>query len=145
MREIKFRAFDKRKNTMLYSNIVWGNSEIDCPVLTGLNYGDDIENLSELMECTGLFDKKGKEIYRGDIVIIESEHTNVITEDGNGPKQTQNQLVEVVFEKGCYGVRLKRDDYFYERFYSFAEIEDLTGQDEFEVIGSIYENSELLK
>jgi uncharacterized phage protein (TIGR01671 family) len=98
------------------------------------------------MEWTGLKDKNGKEIYEGDIVIIEDSYTNVITDDGKGPIEDANHLAPVIF-KGCsFGVDIQESgDCFDARFQSFTAITDENGQDEFEVIGNIYQNPELLE
>jgi uncharacterized phage protein (TIGR01671 family) len=81
----------------------------------------------KLMQFTGLLDKKGKEIYEGDIVkgLLFHQHTTIPT------------MGEIVF---C------------EKYAAFA-LKNLGGEtllhnhdrDKFEIIGNIYENSELLK
>lgn len=54
MREIKFRAWDKKNNEMLL-NILFENEVY-------------FYSTYEYMQYTGLMDKNGKEIYEGDIV-----------------------------------------------------------------------------
>jgi len=77
MKEIKFRAWDKRE--MVYNIDLVFNAEV-C-----LN--EQIEELSDrvvLMQFTGLIDKEGKEIYEGDIISYtpfnEKGYKNTIAE-----------------------------------------------------------------
>jgi len=66
MREIKFRAWDDRDNSM------WKFDLLETRTL------GDIIALGFVMQYTGLKDKDGKEIYEGDIV--ESNWNNAIEE-----------------------------------------------------------------
>ena len=124
MREIKFRAWLKEKKIMgevlgidiLHKEIFFSNEDVDCYEHT------DFKDI-EFMEYTGLKDMREKEIYEGDIL-----------SDGNNEK-----LYKVIFENGSFRAEFEGD--FEE--YSFDLI-DVVAQG-CEIVGNIYENSELLK
>jgi len=107
MREIKFRAWHKKDNTMY--NKGWYDD---------LLLGEDIGN-KYLMQYTGLKDKKGVEIYEGDIV-------KTISRD--------NMVGVVEYWK----------DRFIIRRVNKAQNISLLSTD-LEIIGNIYENLELLQ
>lgn len=81
-------------------------------------YPDDMV----VMQYTGLKDKNGVEIYEGDVV-----------EFGPYPDQLKRLRGLVAFKEGCFGIDVPD-----EGFYSFP------GWKLFEVIGTIWENPELL-
>lgn len=135
MREIKFRAWDKIEKTMASVTAMTFDSPEYNPSVD-LNYRlylgfDDTQAIAEsvelseveLMQYTSLKDKKGREIYENDIV-----KTKIGVMDF---------VLKVVFENG--------------KFIAIGDDDDLTAFDLFtiadkcEVIGNIYENSELLK
>jgi len=94
---------------------------------------------------TGLLDKQGKEIYEGDIVVIEDTYKDVILDDGTGPIEPFNHLAPVVFQTAEFGVEINQGaDIFNSGFWAFCDIARETGQEKLEVIGNIYENKELL-
>ena len=134
---LKFRVFisDKKnsKNSLTGMFKVHSlHTGTDKAIITSL-YGNcsiKLEN-NVLMQCTGLKDKNGKLIYEGDIV-----------------KNNQNSLYSVEFEefehqtKFCLK-RIKNSNY-YPHISTWQGI-GYKDQKNFEVIGNIYENPELLE
>ena len=119
MREIKFRAWDKLNKEMFnVESINFQERRVYKDVVSYRNFND-----IELMQYTGLKDKNNKEIYEGDIL-----------SDGNDEKP-----YKVIFENGSFRAEFEGD--FEE--YSFDLI-DIVAQG-CEVVGNIYENSELIK
>ncbi len=132
MREVKFRAWQPYSKTMYYSgsnffiNIGrqtdwitgekhWVGYEIrDNRMFASCVYSDS----GALMQYTGLKDKNGKEIYEGDILLIEGRRNICIFRGGGFTFQWETEK---------------------HRFYhpDFSP--------ESEIIGNIYENPELLK
>ena len=122
MREIKFRAWLKEERKMVnvetlfigINRLCFGNSK------TEDLFFRDFEEV-ELMQYTGLKDKNGKEIYEGDIVVL-----NNIENDN---------MCIVRYEHSSY------------RLEGWSLREDLSNvEDRFlEVVGNIYENKNLLE
>jgi len=81
----------------------------------------------KLMQYTGVKDKNGKEIYEGDIVLIKLDETS-----------TWHKTV-VGFKKGAFIADLiDKEDYVYIFHHGFTS-------DDFEIIGNVYENKNLLE
>ena len=120
MREIKFRVWDKEnKKMMKVSSLSLENKEIAVRE-NGTYHFFRMQNL-ELMQYTGLKDKNGKEIYEGDIVILNDA-------------EEENRCI-VKYKYGSYILvdgDLRED-------LSNVEAKFL------EVVGNIYENKNLLE
>lgn len=121
MREIKFRAYNKKGKAMYP---VWGIHYFDESMtinIFGFNHKpdeyDDSENLI-LMQYTGFKDEYGREIYEGDIVSNED-----YIEDAHCCNDLGNKAVEWSNDGGLWGGMI-------------GEI--------IKVIGNIHENKELL-
>lgn len=128
MREIKFRAWDKSLNMMVYSKEQIGHIEYDTNPVDAINtmLNEDDYGL-ELMQYTGLEDKNSKLIYEGDICKVNTFKGIYVG--------------EVVFTKGCFWVSLKE---FNNVKDVLEPLHDNEGNTKFEVIGNIFENKDLL-
>lgn len=140
MREIKFRAWNKKNQRMSY----WGNDfdyitrrhtgEIE---LIYANAGGDPQTYIddfELMQFTGLLDKNGKEIYEHDLLYFKGQKVFCFYDDTRAifswAMVSEYDLWKLGHSPvGVFGIdELSREN-----------------NDELEVIGNIYENPELLK
>lgn len=115
MRAIKFRAWAHERKTMLEPVNLLTNFEGWVP------NGYPANETFRLMQFTGLLDKNGKEIYEGDILLIDNSFKLW--------KLPDSGIVEVKWIGAG--------------FYPLCN--DLTQVDKSEIIGNIYENPELLK
>lgn len=121
MREIKFRAWDKKDKVMLPIRDYFSNKRLGNEHKPGAVAFDLIEGLHNedvvIMQFAGLHDCKGVEIYEGDILNLP-----------------EGRVSKVVFEDGCFYTPVGTSRYRLGGWSSsFVE-----------VIGNIYENPELL-
>jgi len=139
MRNIKFRAWDKEKKRMLPITLMDFNEWwVSCkPVLeqkvTPEEYGERNSFKNEdtdrhiLMQCTGLKDNKGKEIWEGDILLDEDSNWGY---GGNYDKINDGKIRTLV-----PNIEDLLDEYsnIESDYFKYAE-----------VIGNIYENPQLM-
>lgn len=128
MRELKFRVWDtKNKQFLSQSSEYYHIGDI-----TGIPYTlNEILNKLDrfvVQQFTGLYDKNKKPIYEGDII----KYTRLI--------EKERRIVElfsfIKFQDAKFGFDLTG---FNDMFY------DLSDEPDFEVVGNIFEHSELLK
>ena len=141
MREIKFRAWD-RKNSCWYKPVLKAyrgelfellisfGGDLTAHTMKGLVHQPD---RFILMQYTGLKDKNGKEIYEGDVVVDEYTYNRVGAEDiKNYPALHRIVKWEQVPSDECYDT-------------SGSVGFSLTPEQVYVLIGNIYETPELLE
>ena len=138
MREIRFRTWDKSRNKMFYdvqeTSCYW-NGVFNHDVIQEDNFGDvlDKKDIYEVMQFTGLYDKNKVPIYEGDILLRKTRDddewaTIVLVKYGK---------VEFSFLHKLYNRRNDPHTRWQRGTYQGLETYG-------EVIGNIYENSDLL-
>lgn len=91
-----------------------------------------------LMQSTGLFDKNGKEIFKGDLVIYDTADDDTIPYEVKfGQYNLSGEFGNKIHLTGFYLQRTFADDY--------TEIAGLNVTVNWKIIGNIYENPELLE
>jgi uncharacterized phage protein (TIGR01671 family) len=133
MREIKFRAWDDGHRTMIYFDM-WGRAiepKSDMDIWSYEKRWRTTKNVY-VMQFTGLHDKNGKEIYEGDVV-------RVLHRD----KPYSLHYKEKAFNCEVYYDRDGAPGYRWPKDYGNYRVGENLRQ--CEIIGNIYENSDLLK
>lgn len=130
MREIKFRAYDKKKKKW-----VWDKEPFyligETTMFDLLNqFSIDAVNDIVLVQYTGLKDKNGKEIYEGDICIglVVDSYADM-----------SKVPFSVEFQDGCFIENRNGSNLGYYKNVSYGIGNSL------EVIGNIYDNKDLLE
>ena len=124
MREIKFKVFFKNTNEMTPPFI--GDIDFDgCWYKLRDFFNKELytEDDVDVMQFTGLLDKKGKEIFEGDIIRRLDGRTDV-----------------VVFDQGMFTTKENDWDLRWLVNHRILELDE-----DIEIIGNIHENPELLK
>jgi len=98
------------------------------------------------MQYTSFNDKLNKKIYRSHILAIRDYRRDGILDDDSGPEDLSSHLCEVIFKDGCFGVEIKAEGVIlYKGFYTLKQIFDEVGQERVEIVGTSFENPELLE
>ena len=137
------------KKMLRVKSLVFEKDRTRC--ICGYAYDFYLENEdATLMQSTGLFDKNGKEIFEGDILKFNDEWADYCYEGYVDGTIEGINFVEVVASEACFEFgktkipelslfAIEEDEHL--KFKDFIKSEDF----EFEVIGNVYENSELLE
>ena len=145
----KFRAWLKEENEMIIVDTMnWFDDEFES-IGDGITFLRGAEKI-ELMQSTGLCDKNGKEIFEGDILKFNDEWDDYGYEgyvegsiDGINYVEIKAETTYFTFGK----TRIPESsltDLVENEHYSFEELMNEKSY-EFEIIGNIYENPELLE
>lgn len=124
---IKFRAWNKEEHKMYYDvQDAYDSYVNDIPAF---NFGEILDDTDEwiVMQYAGLEDKYKKELYDGDIFMIGSREDNCIYQ----VVYDEENLCYTAY-RCLYGRKLA------------INLGDIHRSCEFEIIGNIYENPELL-
>lgn len=133
MREIKFRAWDKLEKRMRkVVSLHWRDGKLISAKLEGENESVPIEGRLVIEQSTGLKDKKGVEIYEGDVCAFKSG------------KNTYKGVSKWDSSLAGFGLQVFFDEL--NRLYTFYELSIMgIDLDMLEVVGNIHENPELLE
>jgi len=143
MRKLKFRAWSEEQKKLIQGYPL-GEDQKNGFTVCGVSENGEQETTSDglvLMQFTGLVDKNGKEIYEGDVLqkyITDYEHEDYqeFVDSGYETIEPMKKITDVCsLEHFRYW--LKNESFGYEG-------EDLESPEDWEIIGNIYENPELI-
>ena len=140
MREIRFRAWDKKQKVMYQSDLrdflFYSFGGFSVGEFQGYDEGHDVETDekdSVLMQYTGLKDKNGMEIYEGDLLKYVGHDC---IECGQNIKYPNHELYKVFWnQKEVAFICENEDNYMHASTWNTS----------MEVIGNIHQNKELLE
>ena len=154
MREIRFRAWDKKRKEIVNingSDLYLADGEVH--EIYESRFGDqrcmedtDVSERYEVMQYTGLKDKNEKEIYEGDVIQFLWEEDSCWGKAGTykGYIGFNDGAFEVIYI-GREDITTFEDGYWHENSKSDDMQSFISWSEQIEVIGNIYENPELLE
>jgi len=134
MNQIKFRAWADIIEEMVeikYLDMSKSRCEQTTKVVGYAGYAeleDDCLPYQDLMQYTGVKDRNKNEIYEGDILRLNND---------------DKAIGQVVYDRGCFCFVEKRDYTYFNHFKDYTYFNHFKGK-QFEIIGNIYENKDLL-
>ena len=146
----EFRAWDKEFKEMVQVDALILNEQvIKATYKNGNVVKEDIKNY-DLMQSTGLIDNNDQEIFEGDVLKFNDEWDEYCHEGYVDGSVEGINFIEVVRGEACFEfgkTRYPESSLFIrmeDEHLTFAEL--IKSRDfEFEIIGNIYENPELLE
>ena len=159
MREIKFRAWDKQDKRMIIDEQDFIPLKVTSKGVLKLS-PHHVENLwsfvdgdrIDIMQFTGIQDKKGNGIYEGDIVLLDimdvqnNESLTISAEDRN--EMYKRDLKIISYQQGSFGFYPVYPELNYVDDVKWCPFLDENGElwtQYMKIVGNIYENPELLK
>ena len=148
----KFRAYDSGSLSRMYQpdEVMVGDGNIWIIDEDSVGCEWIVNNDLNLMQSTGLFDRNGKEIFEGDVLKFNDEWNEYCHEGYVDGSVKGINYVEVLRGEACFEFGktkypdsslfiLMEDEHL--NFKDFIKSEDF----EFEIIGNIYENKDILE
>ena len=157
MREIKFRGKDY-SGQWVYGDLIHKRHDKESVLIQDYKgLGSDVDTTT-IGQYTGLKDKNGREIYEGDILLIEEYENDVFDYEFNYEEIKELSLEDVrgefqrsykaliYYDEGCFVVSPINSNCC-EMYISvmFGNMKYSQPIFEFEIIGNIHDNPELIK
>lgn len=132
MREIKLRAWDELNKEMVYPNFTFG--------MGGKTKSDILQQFENVMLCTGLKDKSGKDIYEGDIVKLDETPEIIKGTEFHSMEDVSHHEIYWDNERACYYDKRLEDG---DSLAGYLD-GDISFVSDCELVGNIYETPELV-
>ena len=147
----KFRFYSKRMNKIgIVISLKPLRNRVYVEWDDTLSGTENIDDNGILMQSTGLLDKKGNDVFEGDVVELHHFTENYSTTGGF--YEGEESLVGVVRygytdDEIKYFGKVYPPRWFFENRYRVLDFSDLSGlhEESFKIIGDIYQNPELVE